>query len=688
MTAKSAANMSAGLDRWATTREIAQQPSVWRSWGPRIDAISGDIRHWLQARTHDEIWFCGAGTSAFIGETLAAHLNRAAGPARFRAVPTTDLVACPRNFIRPGVKLLVVSFGRSGNSSESIATLDLLSTHAPEADRLHITCNGDSALARQNHPGPGELRTIVLPSETDDRGFAMTSSYTTMLLSALACFDPAPPLPVTALFDELASAAETVIARGFEKLPALAMPERAVFLGSGPLTGSARECALKVLELAAGRIPTSWDSTLGFRHGPKAVVNDDTRVFVLQSADPFTRAYDMDLAAEVAVQFGADRVVRLGSVADGADIEIPVVGNDAWSSPLYVLVAQMLAVIWSDRLGINVDNPFSGGNLTRVVAGVKLYGLPKAGPRLFGALDLGGTKIEACLFDDRLEPVARRRSATQKESYDQLVEAVVEEVRWLEREAGTDLPIGIGIPGLIDPVTGRSTTANLPATGHTLSADLGARLGRATPVANDCKCFALSEANGGAGAGHRTVFGLILGTGVGGGVCVDGRLVTGLNGLPGEVGHFGLPAATVSRRKLPLVACGCGRVGCYETLVSGPGMSRLCEHMTGRAAKPEEIAAQAAAGDPAMGEVFDAWLDLLAELIHTIQLTVDADCVVLGGGLSRIEGVAGKLTGVFADHKLPGVRSPVFEVARFGDASGVRGAAMLARATVEGNSLR
>ena len=683
MTAAGAAAATGGLDRWTTTREISQQPAVWRAHGPSIAAAAHDIRTWLAGRPHDEVWFCGAGTSAFIGETLAARLNCAPGPARYRAVPTTDLVSCPQNFLRPGVKLLVVLFGRSGNSSETIGALDLLAAHAPEADRLHITCNGDSALARSTRPGLGDLRTIVLPPETDDRGFAMTSSYTTMLLAGLACFDPAPPAPVAELFNRLADAAEAIISRGFPGLATGDVPERAVFLGSGPLTGSARECALKVLELTAGTVTTSWDSTLGFRHGPKAVTNGRTKVFVLLSADPHTRIYDQDLAAEVSEQFGASAVVRLGEVSSGADIEVPAIGNDAWSSVLYVIVGQILAVIWSDRLGFAVDDPFSGANLTRVVTGVKLYALPKSKPKVFGGIDLGGSKIEACLFDERLELVTRRRVATSKGSYADLLDAVLGEVRWLEETAGTALPVGIGIPGLIDPATGVSITANLPATGHRLSADLSTRLGRRAPVENDCKCFALSEANGGVGAGFRTVFGLILGTGVGGGVCVDGKLVAGLNGLPGEVGHFGLPAAIVERYRLPLIACGCGRTGCYETLVSGPGMGRIAEHVTGRVAQPAAIVAEAAAGDKAMGEVFDIWLELLAELVHTIQLTVDADCVVLGGGLSRIEGVAERLAQVFPRHRMPGVRSPEFAVAKFGDASGVRGAAMLVRAAAE-----
>jgi predicted NBD/HSP70 family sugar kinase/fructoselysine-6-P-deglycase FrlB-like protein len=682
MTSRNASTVPSGLDRWATTQEIAQQPAVWRAFAPQMLAFAAEIRAWLVERAHDEIWFCGAGSSAFIGETVAAYLNRDAGPARFRAVPTTDLVSSPRGFLRPGVRTLVVSFGRSGNSSESIGTLDLLNAHAPEADRLHITCNGDSALARPYTRGPGEQRALILPPQTHDRGFAMTSSYTTMLLSTLACFDPAPPEEPAELIAHLADAAERLIERNFRELAQLEVPERAVFLGAGPLTGSARECALKVLELTAGNITTSWDSTLGFRHGPKAVVNDRTRVFVLQSSDPFTQAYDIDLANEIAAQFSPKTILRLGAAETGADIAVPVIGNDAWGSVLHVLIAQMLAVLWSERMGLAVDDPFAGRNLTRVVASVKLYDLPKPAPATYGAIDVGGSKIEAALFGEDLLRTANRRIDTRKESYEALVDAIVEQADWLGTQTDGLAAIAIGLPGLIDPATGLSFTSNLPASGRRLSADLSARLGRRVPVENDCKCFALSEANGGAGAGYRTVFGLILGTGVGGGVCVDGRLVRGLNGLPGEVGHFGLPAERVAKYGLPLVPCGCGRTGCYETYVSGPGLSRIAAHVTGRRLAAAEIARAAADGDASMQAVRAIWLDLLAELIHTIQLTVDPDCVVLGGGLSRMAGLADDLAKTFEAHKLPVVRSPIFRIAEHGDASGARGTAILARQSI------
>lgn len=668
------------LDRWMTTAEIRQQPKIWRQLAATIDQTIIEIRTWLAARGHDEIWFCGAGTSAFIGDTLAQYLNGAEGGSRMRAISTTDFVSSPRLYLRKDVRPLVVSFGRSGNSSETVGMLDLIRKHAPNADKLNITCNAESALAVDTATFGGELRTIILPAETNDRGFAMTSSYSSMLLTALACFDQRPPAPASQLFRQNAEALDKFLADGFERLATIARPQRAIFLGSGPLTGSARECALKVLELAAGKIVTGWDSTLGFRHGPKAVVDLKTVVFVLESSDPYTRQYDRDLAAEIGRQFGPQSIITVADNED-ADIFIPTVGNDAWGSVLRVVVAQILSVIWSDQLGLAVDDPFAGRNLSRVVSGVTLHDLPQATPKVqtYGSIDVGGTKIEAALFDSDLEPVAKHRIETPKDNYDALVAAIIEMAGWLDQTAGAAMPMGIGLPGLIDPLTGLSVTSNLPATGHSLSKDISARLGREVRVENDCKTFALSEANGGAGASFRTVFGLIIGTGVGGGVCIDGKLQTGLNGLPGEVGHFGIPGHLVAEYGLPLLPCGCGRTGCYETLVSGVGLGRLARHIGGTSMAAADIISAANSGNAEARRVRDIWLHLLAELVLTIQLTVDPDCVVLGGGLSNIDGLDRDLARVFETHKLHHVRSPAIRIAKYGDASGGRGAAILAQ---------
>jgi predicted NBD/HSP70 family sugar kinase len=291
-------------------------------------------------------------------------------------------------------------------------------------------------------------------------------------------------------------------------------------------------------------------------------------------------------------------------------------------------------------------------------------------------MDVGGSKIETGLFDEQFRPLERRRVETACATYDELLACIVGEARWLDALAGGAVDLGIGLPGLVDHMTGRSMTSNLPATGRPLREDLVARLGRHVAMANDCKCFALSEANGGAGEGCETTLGLILGTGVGGGVTHRGRLVLGYNDLPGELGHIGIPGRLVAQWRLPLLPCGCGRIGCYETLLSGPGLVRLAGRHGAPERSPEQIARLAASGDAAMAASMRQWLGLLAELIHTAQSTIDMECVVLGGGLSRIPDLAGMLAQTYRSHQISG-RETRFAVARFGDASGTRGAALL-----------
>ncbi|CAN1575618.1 AgaS Predicted phosphosugar isomerases [Paracoccaceae bacterium] len=345
------------LTRHATWREIKSQPAIWREWGATLPVA--DLREWVTATGVSEVWFCGAGTSAYIGDILAAGLEGAAGP-RFRSVPTTDIVARPHAYLR-GVPKLVVSFGRSGNSAESIGLLDALDALAPGWPRLNITCNATSALATRP-----DAKVITLPEATHDQGFAMTSSFSTMLLTAAAIFDAGLPASQTARrFATLADTLQTCLPHFAAHAATTRLPQRAVFIGSGPLAFAAREAALKVMELAAGKIPALWDSTLGFRHGPKSFTLGETDLWLFRSLDPHTRAYDDDLLAELRSQFPH-------SIVTAPEILLPF--GDLWSAPLYVALAQVLAVIWSDSLGLAVDDPFAGqGTLTRVVSGVRLY---------------------------------------------------------------------------------------------------------------------------------------------------------------------------------------------------------------------------------------------------------------------------------------------------------------------------
>jgi len=345
----------------ATWAELTAQPRIWRAWAPRLVTEVAAIGDWLRSNGADEIWLSGAGTSAYIGDALAAGLGRFES-LPLRSVPSTDIVANPR--LLDGCRPLVISFGRSGNSAESVGVMDALDARNPGAPRLNITCNGESTLARR----AGENGKVIrLPDDTHDTGFAMTSSYSTMLLTALALLDPT---TVTERLGHLADQAEAIIPTVAEGAEATPLPERLVFTGSGALQFAAREAALKVLELTGGEIAAIWDSSLGFRHGPKSFVVPGTDLVLFRASDAFTARYDDDLAAELSEQFpGARRTV----VGPGGEIEVAAC-PDVWNVPLYVLWAQVTGVIWSARKGFDPDDPFKGrGTLTRVVSGVKLY---------------------------------------------------------------------------------------------------------------------------------------------------------------------------------------------------------------------------------------------------------------------------------------------------------------------------
>ncbi|MDO5705424.1 MAG: ROK family protein [Paracoccus sp. (in: a-proteobacteria)] len=296
-----------------------------------------------------------------------------------------------------------------------------------------------------------------------------------------------------------------------------------------------------------------------------------------------------------------------------------------------------------------------------------------------GGLDIGGTKIEARLFDADLQPLALRRLPTPRGGFDDFAAAVADQIGWLDAQAGARVPVGIAIPGIVDPATGIATAANLPASGHAIAAELSAHAGRDLAVVNDAMAFALSEANGGAADGADSMAGVILGTGVAAGYCLSGRIPARHGGLAVEIGHVGIPARALSRHDLRPEPCGCGRIGCIETLLSGPGLTRIASARLGRPLTGEDIAAGLNAGDPAARAVFDIWADLAGEVLFTIQMMLDPQVIVIGGGLSRLPGVIAALEPALDRHRLGTAPLPRLTLARHGDSSGARGAAILAR---------
>jgi fructokinase len=291
-------------------------------------------------------------------------------------------------------------------------------------------------------------------------------------------------------------------------------------------------------------------------------------------------------------------------------------------------------------------------------------------------IDLGGTKIELAALDASGAVRLRRRVATPAGDYDATVAAVRDLVHGADAELGERANVGVATPGAVSLVNGRIKNANSTwLNGMPLKEDLERRLARPVRLANDANCFALSEAVDGAARDAHVVFGVILGTGVGGGVVVQRRAIVGANAIAGEWGHNPLPSPEPDDHPLPL--CYCGRRGCIETFLSGPGLSADHAHVTGERLTPTEVAAHAAAGDAACEATLVRYERRLARAIAGVINTLDPDVIVLGGGLSRLERLYVRVpelwrAHVFSDAVATRLLPPVH-----GDSSGVRGAAWL-----------
>jgi tagatose-6-phosphate ketose/aldose isomerase len=367
-------------DGGATILEIGQQPDAWREVAGLADAQAAGFLREIADRPDLRVILAGAGSSAFAGEiaapALRRHLDR-----RVEAIATTSIVASPLDYLERNTPTLVVSFGRSGNSPESLATTALADELVEDVWHLIFTCDRDGELGRA-HSGRANSLVVYMPERTNDAGFAMTSSLTSMLLTCLMMLGPAGRDDA----ETLARAAEHVV--GLQPdIRALAKTkkQRFVYLGSGRLEGLARESALKLLELTAGEVVTYFDSPLGFRHGPKSVLDGDTLVVAYVSTDPYTRRYDLDIIAEIRGQLGEDAVTVISTepipAALGSAVVIPGLGglDDALVALVYLVYAQYLALFASLEYAKTPDNPFPSGEVSRVVQGVTIY--PMGGDR-------------------------------------------------------------------------------------------------------------------------------------------------------------------------------------------------------------------------------------------------------------------------------------------------------------------
>jgi len=364
----------------ATVREINQQPEIWSAVSELVDRRRVELNLFLDRlleRSDLRIVLTGAGTSAFVGSIAAPALARSLGR-RVDALATTDIVSDPHGSFPEDVPTLLVSFARSGNSPESIAATHLADQILSDVSHLILTCDGSGALFVE-HADRATSKVVLMPERTNDEGFAMTSSFTSMLLAVLLVLGVYDTQVVRSL---VASALNTLELRQ-DAIRALAARslERVVYLGSGPLEGLASESALKMLELTAGRVVAFHESALGFRHGPKAILNDKTLVIVYVSSDPYTRQYDLDIVSELRTSMDPQNIIAISTsplgetdvqswvMADAADL------SDGLVAVAYVVVAQLLALWSSVHLGLTPDNPFPGGNVNRVVRGVHIHAL-------------------------------------------------------------------------------------------------------------------------------------------------------------------------------------------------------------------------------------------------------------------------------------------------------------------------
>ena len=371
-----------GTGTW-TEQEIRQQPESWLRSLDSIAAQRAQIEAFLALALSDDAYtriiLTGAGTSAFIGDIISPWLSRHTGK-NITAVPTTDLVTNPADYLAEDERTLLISFARSGNSPESVAAVALANQLVKQCYHLVITCNEKGSLY-QNAVISKNAYALLMPAETHDRGFAMTSSITTMMASCLSVF--APEVINRTRFQDVALRCQQILDahRDFSKPVFGDLPfRRIVYLGSGGLQSAARESALKVLELTAGKLVAFYDSPTGFRHGPKSLIDKETLVVMFISSHPYTRQYDLDLLAELRRDGEAMRVVAISAAEDFAaenelHITLPPARDfiDVEQAFCFLIYAQMFALSESLKAGMTPDTPSVNGTVNRVVQGVIIH---------------------------------------------------------------------------------------------------------------------------------------------------------------------------------------------------------------------------------------------------------------------------------------------------------------------------
>lgn len=362
-------------DAYNTYYEIFQQAEKWREVYRLYEQRKEKIEEFLAKVGSDvKIIFTGAGTSEYVGNILNEYL-KSLGTYNFSSIATTDLVSCPYLHFAKNQKTLLVSFARSGNSPESLAAVKLGEQIVDDFYNMAITCAPDGKLALKLKDDDKSF-VFIEPEGTNDKGFAMTSSFTSMLLTGLLIFDKRDDKK--ALVDEIAKTCQEILADK-EKIENLVNFDfdRIIYLGSGPLYRLTDEARLKVLELTGGKIASLFESSMGFRHGPKSFVNDKTLVVSFVSSNPYTSQYDLDILDETYADKIAQRIIAIANKEIAGDFEKLLYKNqineDIYLALPYIVIAQLISLITSLRVGNTPDNPSKSGTVNRVVKGVSIH---------------------------------------------------------------------------------------------------------------------------------------------------------------------------------------------------------------------------------------------------------------------------------------------------------------------------
>lgn len=368
-----------------TYREICQQPAMWLKAYEMVCSRKAEIKAFVERYIAEgySIVLTGAGTSAYIGDALQVALYNTSF-AGCRSIATTDIITSAEMYFNKESKVLLVSFARSGNSPESVGTINLVNKTAGEVAHIFITCNENGELAKMAAASPENTLLMLLPKETNDLSLAMTSSYSTMFLTCAMIANINSIEAHAEYIKTLAEKTGEAIAKYEGSIQEIASRpfKRAVFLGTGELQGIAEESRLKLQELTDGAVMCAFDSFLGFRHGPKAVIDKDTLLVYLLSEDPKVQRYEYDLIRQIRANNEIVGYVAISQTKPQIEekyfdlnvvIGAPTSELLCYSAVSYVVASQLLGMFKSIDMGLSPDAPSVSGNISRVVEGVIIY---------------------------------------------------------------------------------------------------------------------------------------------------------------------------------------------------------------------------------------------------------------------------------------------------------------------------